>query len=166
MPGATGWPILQFQGQSCVTKSKSRASSYHRSDCTSIVVAKIHVRFCVPDGSDVVPSDEWQGPDLFHDAQSRVIIRRNVVDQDFLGRPDDVEKLDGGIADEIERLLRSRVTHDEVSSKPSGSLRDTIRGTLERPGALLKRMEKREAATLPPPVSRPDRGSRVLASIR
>jgi hypothetical protein len=107
-----------------------------------IVVAKIHVRFCVPDGSDVVPSDEWQGPDLFHDAQSRVIIRRNVVDQDFLGRPDDVEKLDGGIADEIERLLRSRVTHDEVSSKPSGSLRDTIRGTLERPGALLKRMEK------------------------
>jgi hypothetical protein len=106
-----------------------------------LVVEKIHVRFCLPHGCVVVPSDEWVGPEVFHDAKSRVIIRWNVINQDFVGRPDDVEKLDGGIADEVERLLRLRVTREGLSSQPSGALRDTIRRTLERPGALLKRME-------------------------
>ena len=33
------------------------------------VVPKIHVRFRLVDGSYVVPSDEWVGPELFHDSQ-------------------------------------------------------------------------------------------------
>jgi hypothetical protein len=108
-----------------------------------LVVAKLHVRYRLPDGSDIVPSEEWVGPKLFHDAQSRVIIRRDVVDQDFLGRVDDVEKLDDDIADELERLLRSGSTHGASSSclQPFGALRETIRRTLERPGALLRRMK-------------------------
>jgi hypothetical protein len=106
-----------------------------------LVVEKVHVRFCLPDGCDVVPSDEWVGPEVFHNTRSTVIIRWSVINQDFVGRPDDVEKLDGGIADEVERLLRLCVAREGLSSQPSGALRDTIRRTLARPGALLKRME-------------------------
>ena len=111
-----------------------------------VVAAKIHVRFRLPDGSDVIPSAEWAGLELFHDAQNRIIIRRDIVDQDFIGRVDDVEKLDDHIADEVEQLLLLRATHEGIAPQPFGVLRDTIRRTLERPGALLKRMkaEKQE----------------------
>ena len=102
-----------------------------------IVVDKIRVRFCLPDGDHVVPSEEWVGPDVLHHAQHGVMIRRDVVDQDFVGRVDDVEKLDGKIADSVERILQSGAT----PLQPFGALRDTIRRTLERPGALLKRMK-------------------------
>ena len=111
-----------------------------------IVVAKIHVRFRLPDGSEVTPSEDWAGLELFHDTLDRIMIRRDVVDQDFLGRADDVAKLDDKIADEVERLLRLSAAIEPVSTQPLGKLRNAIRRTLERPGALLKRMksEKQE----------------------
>jgi hypothetical protein len=106
-----------------------------------IVVAKIHVRFRLPDGSEVTPSEDWVGLELFHDALDRIMIRRDVVDQDFLGRADDVAKLDDKIADEVECLLRLPAAIEPVSTQPLGKLRNAIRRTLERPGALLKRMK-------------------------
>jgi len=111
-----------------------------------IVVAKIRVRFRLPNGFEVVPSEDWAGLEIFHDAIGRVMIRRDVVDQDFLGRADEVAKLDDKIADEVERLLLLPTTIEEVSPQPLGKLRNAVRRTLERPGALLKRMktEKQE----------------------
>jgi hypothetical protein len=111
-----------------------------------IVVAKIRVRFRLPNGFEVVPSEDWAGLEIFHDAVGRIMIRRDVVDQDFLGRADEVAKLDDKIADEVERLLSSPTTTEEISPQPFGKLRNAVRRTLERPGALLKRMktEKQE----------------------
>ena len=106
-----------------------------------LVVEKIHVRLSLPGGDYVVPSEEWEGPDVFHHAQNGIIIRRDVVDQEFVGRVDDVEKLDGKIADEVERLLQLGTAPGATPLQPFGVIRDTIRRTLERPGALLKRMK-------------------------
>ena len=106
-----------------------------------LVTAKIEIRFRLPDGSDVVPSDEWIGPELFHDGQSRIIIRRDVVDQNFVGRVDEVTNLDDKITGEAEHLLRLRASKEGISSQPFGALRNAVCTTLERPGALLKRMK-------------------------
>jgi hypothetical protein len=106
-----------------------------------LIAAKIHVRFHLPDGSDVVPSEEWAGPELFHDGRNTIIVRRDRVDQDFVGRAGEVEKADGDIGDQVEMLLRVAATPGGMLSQPSGALRETIRKTLERPGALLKRMK-------------------------
>jgi hypothetical protein len=109
------------------------------------VVPKIHVRFRLADGSDVAPSDEWVGPELFHDSRERLFVRRDLVERDFVGQPGDVETIDEHIVDMLESLL-GKHTSPEGSPPPVGALRDVMHSTLERPGAVLKRMkdEKQE----------------------
>jgi len=46
------------------------------------------------------------------------MIRRDVVEQDFLGRVDEVAKLDDKIADEVEHLLRLHETVEKDSVHP------------------------------------------------
>jgi len=104
-----------------------------------VIAVKIQVRFRLPDGFDVVPSEEWAGPEVFHDGRHTIIVRRDRVDHDFVGRASEVEKLDGDIADQVEMLLR--LTAPSGVPPESRALREAIRKTLERPGALLKRME-------------------------
>lgn len=110
------------------------------------VVSKISVRFRLPDASEIVPSEEWSGPELFNDSVRRIFVRRDIVDRDFLGHPGDVEMLDGRIADEVEHLLRANGQQNRTHLPPVGALRSLISTTLERPGAVLKRMseEKQE----------------------
>jgi hypothetical protein len=103
------------------------------------VVRKIDVRFCLPDGIQVLPSDEWAGPELFHDSHDRLLVRADIVDRDFVGQSGDVEALDERITDTLEELLRRRTS---VEKRPAGSLRDALRSTLERPAAVLKRMKE------------------------
>jgi hypothetical protein len=109
------------------------------------VVPKVHVRFHLADGPDVTPSDEWVGPELFHDSRNRLFVRRDLVDRDFVGQASAVESLDARIVDTLEDLLRR---HSSVggSSPQVGALLAAIRDTLDRPGAVLKRMreEKQE----------------------
>lgn len=105
-----------------------------------LVVEKAHVRFRLPEGSVVVPSEEWAGPELFHHT-TRILIRRDVVDRDFVGLADDVEKVDDRIAEEVERLLRANGTSEQIPSASTSAVRDVVRRTLERPGAVLKRMK-------------------------
>lgn len=106
-----------------------------------LITAKIHVRFRLPDGSEVVPSEEWAGLDVFHDGRKTIIVRRDRVDRDFVGCADEVERLDGDIVDHVEILLQMAAPAGGNLSQPIGALRETIHKTLERPGALLKRMK-------------------------
>jgi hypothetical protein len=109
------------------------------------VVPKVHVRFHLVDGLDVTPSNEWVGPELFHDSGNRLFVRRDLVDRDFVGQADAVESLDGRIVGTLEDLLR-RASPAEGSSSQVGALLAIIHDTLDRPGAVLKRMrdEKQE----------------------
>jgi hypothetical protein len=109
------------------------------------VVPKVHVRFHLPDGHDVTPSDEWGGPELFHDSVNRLFVRRDLVDRDFVGQAAAVEGLDGRIVGTLEDLLRRR-SSGGGSSPQVDALLAVMRDTLDRPGAVLKRMreEKQE----------------------
>ena len=105
------------------------------------VVPKVHVRFRLRDGSDVAPSEEWVGPELFHDSRDRLFVRRDLVDRDFVGQPDNVEKLDARIAEQLEELLRKQASPG-ISPSASSALFAVVRETLNRPGAVLKRMKE------------------------
>ena len=109
------------------------------------VVPKIHVRFPLPDGSDVAPSDEWIGPESCHDSRDRLFVRRDLVDQDFVSKVGDIERLDARIAHTLEHLLRKYASPGE-SLPRAGALLALVRETLERPSAIVKRLqeEKRE----------------------
>ena len=100
------------------------------------VVSKIYSKFRLPDGFEVVPSDEWEGPPLLHDSRDRLFVRRNFVERDFVGQSSEVESLDGQIADMLEDLLIKREARADIPLSASGSLREVVRLTLERPGAL------------------------------
>jgi hypothetical protein len=104
-----------------------------------LIAAKIHVQFRLPDGSEVLPSEEWAGLEVFHDGRKTIIVRLDRVDQDFVGRADEVEKFDGDIADQVEMLLKLAAPGGVPPQ--SGALREAVRKTLDRPGALLKRMK-------------------------
>jgi hypothetical protein len=106
------------------------------------VVRKIDVRFSLRDGSVVVPADDWPGPGLFHDSRDCLLVRSDIVDRDFVGQAGDVEGLDEQIADQLENLLRKRSSGAGSPQSTSGSLRDAVQLTLERPGAVLKRMRE------------------------
>ena len=82
------------------------------------VVRKIDVRFSLPDGSFLVPADEWPGPELFHDSERRLFVRSDIVDRDFVGHASDVERLDEQIADQLERLLRERFSGSTSPQSP------------------------------------------------
>ena len=69
------------------------------------VVPKVHVRFRLRDGYAVAPSDEWVGPQLFHDSRDRLFVRRDLVDRDFVGQADKVKNLDERIAEQLEEAL-------------------------------------------------------------
>ena len=109
------------------------------------VVPKVHIRFHFADGLDVTPSNEWAGPELFHDSRNRLFVRRDLVDRDFVGQAAAVESLDARIVGTLEDLLRSHPSAGG-SSPQVGSLLAAVRDTLDRPGAVLKRMreEKQE----------------------
>lgn len=109
------------------------------------VVPRVHVGFHLADGLDVTPSDEWVGPELFHDSRNRLFVRRDLVDRDFVGQAAAVESLDARIVATLEDLLR-RYSSAGGSPPQVGALLAAIRDTLDRPGAVLKRMreEKQE----------------------
>ena len=105
------------------------------------VVPKIHVRFRLRDGSHVAPSDEWVGPESCHDSRDRLIVRRDLVDRDFVGSAADIERLDVRIANTLEDLLRTHASPEDTLPG-TGALLAAVRETLDRPGAVLKRMKK------------------------
>jgi hypothetical protein len=109
------------------------------------VVPTLHVRFRLADGSYVTPSNEWLGPELFQDARSRLFVRRDLVDRDFVGQAAILESFDARIAEKLEDLLRRHSSAGGLSPQV-GALLVVIRDTLDRPGAMLKRMreEKQE----------------------
>ena len=105
------------------------------------VVPKISIRFPLADGTDVVPSDEWVGPALFHDSRDRLFVRRDLVERNFIGQSGDAVSLDARVTDILEDLLR-RHASPGASSPPVGALGAAVRESLERPGAVLKRMKE------------------------
>ena len=105
------------------------------------VAPKIHVRFRLRDGSHVAPSDEWVGPESCHDSRDRLIVRRDLVDRDFVGSAADIERLDVRIANTLEDLLRTHASPEDTLPG-TGALLAAVRETLDRPGAVLKRMKK------------------------
>ena len=105
------------------------------------VVPKVHVRFRLRDGSDVAPSAEWVGPELFHDSRDRLFVRRDLVDRDFVGQAGDVERLDACIVEQLEDLLRKQASPGS-SSSDFGTLFVVVRETLNRPGTVLQRMKE------------------------
>ena len=104
------------------------------------VVPDIRVRFRLEDGAIVTPSEEWRGLEIFHDSRERLFLRRELVERDFLGQVEDVERLDARIADTLDDLLRARAASEDVPP-PSGTLLNVVRTTLERPATVLKRMK-------------------------
>jgi hypothetical protein len=104
------------------------------------VVPDIRVRFRLEDGAIVTPSEEWRGLEIFHDTRERLFLRRELVERDFLGQVEDVERLDARIADTLDDLLRARAASEDVPP-PSGTLLNVVRTTLERPATVLKRMK-------------------------
>src|SRR5262249_49861633 len=107
-----------------------------------VVATHVRVRFRLPDGFEVLPSDEWEGPELFHDSRGRIFVRRDLVDRDFVGHAREVEKLDERIADELELALRAKGAGDQTDAPLGRGLREAVRRTLERPGAVLSRMKE------------------------
>ena len=105
------------------------------------VVPKVHVRFRLRDGYAVAPSDEWVGPQLFHDSRDRLFVRRDLVDRDFVGQADKVKNLDERIAEQLEELLRKQASPGGSASNPD-ALFAVVHDTLDRPGAVLQRMKE------------------------
>ena len=104
------------------------------------VAPKVHVRFRLSDGSYVAPSDEWVGPESCHDSRDRLFVRCDLVDRDFVGKAGDIERLDAGIANTLEDLLRTHAPPGD-SLPPVGALLAAVHETLDRPSAVLKRMK-------------------------
>jgi hypothetical protein len=106
------------------------------------VVRKIEVNFTFDDGSILVPADEWRGPELLADSRAGLLVRSDTVDRDFVGQPAEVDRLDDRITDHVENLLRRSSAAARPSQPLSGSLREVVRSTLERPGGVLTRMKE------------------------
>ena len=68
-------------------------------------------------------------------------MRRDLVDRDFVGKAEDVGRLDARIATALEDLLRTHASPGE-SVRGVGALLGAVRETLDRPGAVLQRMKE------------------------
>lgn len=132
---------LGTQGSVVQTDVQKLAFTLPSGQVRLCIVPKVHVRFRLRDGSDVAPSAEWDGPELFHDSRDRLFVRRDLVDRDFVGRAGDVKRLDARIAEQLEELLRKQASPGS-SSSDFGTLLAVVRETLNRPGAVLQRMKE------------------------
>src|ERR1041384_898058 len=102
-----------------------------------IPVDEIRIRYDLRDGNVVLPSAEWEGPEVCHDSENRILIAQRVL---RAMNSNEMEKIDGIVTDEVFDLLR----HQNSASKSDAALerfRDIVKRTLERPSVVLGRMK-------------------------
>ena len=98
------------------------------------VVPRLSVTYKLPGGGRVSQAPTWNGPATFTDASGKLLIRNDVLEQDFVARPQNLDDLDSAIAQQLSRLL-SPGRADEASK--------VILNKLERPRVFLEKLRTR-----------------------
>lgn len=111
-----------------------------------IPVKRISIKYRIPDGNEIIPSKEWDGPQALHNSEESIFVLKDQIERDYLSKPKELERFDNGVAEQVSRLLFQVA---EPVNGPSCQLedalefvRDLVLETLERPGVTLKRLRE------------------------
>lgn len=109
-------------------------------------VETIRVVYKLPDGSRIVPSYEWPGLKVFNDSRRTIFVAKELLEEDYAGRPEALQSIDMEITDQVARLVLSGGDSKDLEKTKVSMVREGIRQlvqkTVERPGVKLKRLLK------------------------
>jgi hypothetical protein len=138
---------LAFEGSDIRERIKEKLNLEPPAQTFKIIpVKQILVKYKLPDGNEIIPSKEWDGPQALHDSKERIFVLKDQIEKDYLGKSEELEHFDDSIAEQVGRLLF------QVADPLNGVschldniidiIRNTVIETLERPSVILKRLRE------------------------
>ena len=109
-------------------------------------VDRLSIKYRLPDGKEIIPSEKWFGPHALHDFDATIFVLKHEIETDFLGNPKKLELFDSKVAEQVGKLLYKKARPQEKSiCQPQEFIKitcDIVKETLERPSVVLDRLRK------------------------